>query len=419
MNHIDRLRLTSRLRRLDNDKPPAIILGDGSTNDLSFVRSLTRHGIPTILMVGDRQLGSFSRRGLRLRLPNVDAKPQVWLDTLDVAASSFKAPPTLFIVSDAHCAFVSRNAERLRPGFRFLLPDEETVNQILDKRQQYAVAEAAGLRVPATLYPDDADDLARWAAKIDYPVILKPYTSHVGRPIIQNRKVLILDSAAELLAAYSQCTASGARFMVQHIVAGNDDSIFWYSGFWDEYGDERAWFTVQKLRQCPPGFGDGCFQRTVEDPVVLQQSRRVLAAFRYRGLVMVEFKRDVTNGTYNLIEINPRTVSGNQLGITAGVDLPWIAYRHLVGLDVDRAEQPAFQLNVKYVNEEWDVQAFWALRRSGESTFPGWLRSLWGTRSCALFAWDDPVPLLVGLWRWICACLQRLEQTRIAFWSNR
>ena len=340
-------------------------------------------------------------------MPTVEDEPEAWLELLEAAVSLLRASPVLFALSDAHCAFVSRNTECLRRSFRFALPDEETLKRILDKRQQYSTAEAAGIQVPPTFYPEDIEDLVRLASEIDYPVILKPYTAHVGRPKISNRKVLVLQSAGELISAYSNCTASGARFMVQKIIPGKDDAIFWYSGFWDEHRQEQAWFTVQKLRQFPPGFGDGSFQRTLEVPVVLQQSRRLLEVFHYRGLVMVEFKRDPRDGTYNLMEINPRTVSGNQLGVSAGVDLPWIAYRNLAGLDPAETLQRPFRLNVKYVNEEWDVQAFAALRKSKELTLVDWIRSLLGTRAWALFAWDDPLPILVGLWRLFCICIRR------------
>ena len=103
--------------------------------------------------------------------------------------------------------------------------------------------------------------MAQLSSRLDYPVLLKPYTAHVGRPKIANHKVLVVESAEQLISAYSTLIGSGARFMVQHVVPGNDDAIFWYSGYWDEDHRERAWFLVQKLRQCPPGFGDGSFQR--------------------------------------------------------------------------------------------------------------------------------------------------------------
>lgn len=401
VNRQERARVESKLRRLSTAKPPAVIVGSGSTNDLSFVRSLCRRGIPTIHLVESRLLGSFSRYGLRVRMPGVEDEPQAWLEILDMAAARLGARPVLFPLSDAQCAFVSRNAECLHRAYRFVLPENETVCRILDKREQYAAAEAARIQVPLTFYPTGSEDLARLASEIEYPVILKPYTAHVGRPVISNRKVVVLESADELIAAYSKYTSSGTRFMVQKIVAGTDDAIFWYSGFWDEQGRERAWFTGQKLRQFPAGFGDGSYQRTLGVPVVLEQSRRLLQGLRYRGLVSVEFKCDAGDGSYHLMEMNPRTVSGNELGIRAGVDLPWVAYCHLAGLDATETRLPACRMNVKYVNEEWDAQACAALWKAQELTFAGWIRSWLGTRAWALFAWDDPLPLLVGLWRFI------------------
>src|SRR4051812_11142453 len=109
----DRVLLDSRLRRLLTAGIPAIVVGNGSTNDLSFVRSLSRHGVPTIHLVAGRQLGSFSRYGYRIRMPVVEEEPQVWLEMLEAVASLPLAPPVLFALSDAHCAFISQNAERL------------------------------------------------------------------------------------------------------------------------------------------------------------------------------------------------------------------------------------------------------------------------------------------------------------------
>jgi predicted ATP-grasp superfamily ATP-dependent carboligase len=388
------------VRRLLPATPPAILLGVGSPNDLSMLRSFARRGIPVLHLVSGRLIGSFSRFGVRVRMPPVEWEPEEWLGVLDRIASALGSPAVLFALMDEHCELVARHAERLRGKLRFVVPDAETCAGIIDKRRQYTTAEAASVRVPLTFYPEDVGELASLSPGLAYPVILKLYTSYIGRPQIGNRKVLVVDGPHELLAAFAACTASGARFMVQQIVPGGDDAIFWYSGFWDEEGRERAWFTVQKLRQLPGGFGDGCLQQTVDAPAVAADSRHLLTAFRYRGLVMVEFKRDPRDGAQFLMEINPRTVSGNQLGITAGVDLAWIAYRHLLGLDGGTCP-PTFRAGVRYVNEEWDVLAFWEARAARRLTFWAWVRSLVGVRAWAIAAWDDPGPLLMGLWRMV------------------
>ena len=385
--------------------PLAILVGNGSVNDLSFARSLGRRGVPTLMLAGKRLLGSYTRHGLVIRMPALEESPAEWLELLELVASRLVTPGVLFATSDEHCLWVGRQAEHLCRTFRFLLPDAETLERIVNKRKQYSVAEAAGIYTPKTFYPESVVDVRRLLDTLCYPVILKPYQSHLARERLANRKVLVLHSPEELLSEYVRC-ADVCPFMIQDIIPGGDDALFSYSAFWDEDGRERAWLTRQKLRQFPPTFGDGSFQRTVSAPAVADLSRRLLSAFKYHGLVGVEFKWDVRDETYRLMEINPRTVSGNQLAISAGIDLPWIAYRHLAGFK--DAPAPPFQTQVKYVNEEWDVQAFWVLRKSRKLTFWNWIWSLQGTKAWALSAPDDPFPLLVGMWRFVSTLLGRL-----------
>jgi predicted ATP-grasp superfamily ATP-dependent carboligase len=43
-----------------------------------------------------------------------------------------------------------------------------------------------------------------------------------------------------------------------------------------------------------------------------------------------------------------------------------------------------------------DFHAFQQYHERGELTFKDWLKSLWGAKAFALFAWDDPLPFLVA-----------------------
>jgi predicted ATP-grasp superfamily ATP-dependent carboligase len=126
----------------------------------------------------------------------------------------------------------------------------------------------------------------------------------------------------------------------------------------------------------------------VEAPEVADLSRRLLRAFDYRGFVCTEFKRDAASGIYSLIEINPRAGAGNQMAITAGVDIPWIGYRHLTGSDGDAGKGAVFRPGVEFVNEELDGV-----------TIGRWARSTRGTRATAVWARDDPLPFVVLVWR--------------------
>jgi D-aspartate ligase len=380
------------------ERPLAVILG-GSCNGLSFSRSLGRRGIPTLMLESDRLLGIYTRFGKVAILPPVETHAREWVELLEHIGAHLPIPGVLFPTSDAHTLLIARHRATLERFFRFLTPGLEILEQLINKRSQYPAAAAAGVPMPAVHFPESIHDVHRLAGAIPYPCILKPYDSHAARKKMEMKKVLLVHSAAELMSEYERITGRNVPLMIQEIVPGRDSDLFGYLAFWDQDGNERAWLTKRKLRQFPPGFGDGSLQETVEAPLVAELSRRLLRKFRYRGFVGVEFKLDARDQTYRLIEINPRTVSGNQLAISAGIDFPWIGYRYLTGAESDSEPKPHARPGIKYINEEWDFQAYLALRRTGELTFWRWLRSLRGVKARGIWAWDDPLPMVVGLRR--------------------
>ncbi len=380
------------------ERPPlAVILGT-SWNGLSFARSLGRRGVPVLLLESKRNLGSHTRYGKVLALPAPDDDPEAWMATLRSVGSRLTDRGVLVPMGDAHALLLSRHEEELRSWFRFVVPPRRSVEQIVDKRQQYAVAREAGIAVPNTHFPESAEEVRALSAQMPFPCLLKPYTSHIAQRKL-GEKVLVARSAAGLVSGYERLAALEVPAMVQEMVPGGDRALFGYLALWDSDGRELAWLTKQKLRQHPPRFGNGSIQVTVESPEVAELSRRLLRAFDYRGYVGVEFKLDAATGTHYLMEINPRTVSGNQMAISAGVDFPWIGYRYLTGAEGGAGPPPAFRPGVKFVNEELEAQTYLERRRSEGMTLRRWARSLRGVTARAVWAWDDPLPFGVLMWR--------------------
>ncbi len=415
MNTRERAIVASWLRDIEVQESPAIILG-GSVNGLSFARSLGRRRVPTLLVDSERLIGTYTRYGRVLLLPPVDEDPEAWVGLLEFIGSRLILPGVLLATSDPHCVFISENANVLQKYFRFVCASPETMEQIVNKRTQYGIAQAVGIPIPRSYFPESVEQLRSIATDLVYPCILKPYKSHVARKKIP-KKVLIIRSKPELVLEYERHARGDVPFMVQEIIPGSDTALFGYLAFWDGDGCERHWLTKRKLRQFPPQYGDGSLQITVNSPEVAELSRRLLKAFDYRGFVGVEFKFDARDQTYRLMEINPRTVSGNQLAISAGVDFPWIAYRCLTRSSSETLPAGLFRSDIKYVNEEWDFKAFLALRKSGDLTLGSWLRSLRGTKARGIGAWDDPLPFIVLLWRFLRAFFHDLWAT--ARWSGK
>lgn len=384
-----------------------MVLG-ASVGGLSFVRSLARRGIPTLLVDSHREPGLASRFGLTLRLPPVAEQPESWLALLRDIGERAPRRPVLFATSDELMLFASAHAGQLEPLFAMLLPRHELVAALVDKRRQHELAAAAGIPVPYTAWPANETELDRAAAETPYPCALKPAASHLGTPIL-GAKLHVVNNPRELHAAFRHWGAAGVELMIQEIIPGGDDRLFGYTAFWTRDGRELAAITKQKLRQNPPGRGDGSLQRTVIDAEVVELSRRLLASVSFQGFGSVEFKRDARNGRLTLLETNPRTISGNQLTIAAGVDLPYIGYRYLTG---DPVTPPAAREGVLLVHEGWDLKSLLRSERSPARALATWLSTLRAADAYALAALDDPGPLASAAWRTIAGRADRLLRGR-------
>jgi hypothetical protein len=58
-----------------------------------------------------------------------------------------------------------------------------------------------------------------------------------------------------------------------------------------------------------------------------------LQSIGYKGIVEIEVKRDEKDGKVKLIEVNPRLSGGGDAAPYAGVDLAWIHYQEVIGID--------------------------------------------------------------------------------------
>jgi D-aspartate ligase len=372
-----------------------VVCGAG-VNGLAYARSLGRRGIPIALLDVTDQPGLHSRFAAGARVPHPAREPRPCLEALLGLAATLADRPVLVATADLFLAFVARHRAALDAHYRVLAPAPATLAEVLNKKQQYERAQAAGIPLPRTCFPTSAAELEQALTALAFPCVIKPYTAHEGRQRIGGRKAVLVASPAESRAVYSQI-GFDAPFMIQETVPGADDQLVGYLALWHE-GRELVAMTKRKLRQSPPRFGDGSCQVGERNDAVAALAQRLLSAFDYHGLVGVEFKRDLRDGEYRLMEINARTVSCTQLAVSSGLDLPWLAYRLMTegaqGLQAERWRE-----GLTYVHEIWDVAAFRALRREGAISTGEWWRSYCSAGARALGAWDDPMPLLRSLWR--------------------
>jgi D-aspartate ligase len=109
-------------------------------------------------------------------------------------------------------------------------------------------------------------------------------------------------------------------------------------------------------------------------------------------LANVEFKRDARDGRLKLIECNHRFTAPNEQFRIAGIDIALFTYCRLAGLPTPVVD--GYRAGVRLWHPGTDARAFLALRRRGELSLAGWLRSVARPQHFPLFRWDDPQPSL-------------------------
>jgi D-aspartate ligase len=358
---------------------------------LGIARSLGRKGIPVVaLRAPGEPLAAASRYVRRsVAWPRDRASDVAFLCELGTSLSGWALIPT----TDETAALAARHHDELAEFFLVAVPPWEVLKWAYDKRLTHLLAQRVGVAQPRTILPRDAAALAR--EDMTFPAVVKPAIKESFNRLTA-AKAWRVDDRAELLERYAEATTlvDPAVLMIQELIPGGGDDQFSFAALCSD-GTPLAWLTARRTRQYPADFGRAStFVETVACTEIEEPSRRLLSELAFTGLVELEFKRDERDGTFKLLDINPRVWGWQSLCGRAGVDFPFLQWRMLSGGDV-----PAVRARegVRWLRFATDTPA--ALREVLCRRLPlrRYLRSLRPGHERAIMAWDDPLPGLAEL----------------------
>jgi D-aspartate ligase len=377
------------IERSDSGALPAVLLG-GAMNALSVSRALWRRGVLVDVLADGRSdsVTLYSRACRRYVQPSSEDTPGDWLRWL-----AREPPAALLPCSDEGVEFIAHHRQPLQSmGHRPIEADDEAMLAMLDKSRAYELARRLGVPAPRTNAVTSVaqlDDL-----EFTYPCGVKPVQSPLfARRFHPNAKGATLVSVDHARRVLTPLVEAGHAMLLTEVVPGPDDRYRSYYTYLDAHGEPLVNFTKRKLRQYPTHFGLGTYHLTEWNLEVAELGLRFARAAGLRGVVNVEFKRDITDGQLKLIECNPRFTAANEQVRAAGIDLAVIAYNRLAGLEPPLPERFRDGLGLWLAVD--DIRAMRAYRRNGEITTAAWLKTLLHKQAAPIFAWSDPRPSAV------------------------
>ncbi len=265
-----------------------------------------------------------------------------WLQFMRDLAGELGGRAILIPSSDRYVSAIAGNREQLSELFD-LCHGIEMQGLLAEKQSQYKLALDHGMPMSGTGFISCRGDLERFSKEANYPCVLKPrhfrewerLSAH--HPLL-NQKVAVCESADELIDGYLSVCEVTPDLIVQEVILGPDTNKRVYLAYYDKNSTRIAHAMFRELRCVPFGFGPA----TVSEPVIDEEADRVcddfLQSIGYQGICEIEVKRDSRDGKVKLIEANPRLSGGGDAAPYAGVDLVWIHYQNMIGIDVKKTE---------------------------------------------------------------------------------
>jgi predicted ATP-grasp superfamily ATP-dependent carboligase len=300
---------------------PTVIITDGDQRAaLAVVRSLGATYRCVVAASSTGSLAGGSRFCAKsVLVPDPLELPNEFANSIVALAVKEKASLVLPIAEAALLAILPVRSRLLPAVVPF--PDIDIFNALTDKQRLLEEAARLGIAIPTQqIIPDRAALGSIDLHSMTYPVVLKPARS-VGTFNGGRAKVSVsyARDADELTRAVGTASPAAFPLLVQQRVVGPGTGIFVL--LWD--GELRASFAHRRLCEKPPSGGVSVYRESIPvDVDLLERSRALLDCFGWRGVAMVEYKRDAATGQPYLMEVNGRFWGSLQLAVDSGVDFP-------------------------------------------------------------------------------------------------
>ncbi len=307
----------------------AVVLGLSPTG-LYVVRELGRAGVAVYGVDESRRCGASS---CYLQPDGAIVTSDATLaESLLALASQRGERGVLIATSDRYIDWLVVHGEAIKSHYSYQSSySAQAYSQLVDKEGLHQAALTAGVSLPRTQLLVEKE-LQSANPPLEPPFLLKPVEIHRIAAQMRGKKVLVVQGRGDWCATAETCRVLGGQWLAQEIIPGPESNLVLYAAYFNQRGEACEEFTARKLRQYPPYFGSASLVASEPLPVVVEASRHCLGALSFQGVVGTEFKLDPRDGSYKLIEINPRPTLWFAATHAAGKRIALAAFSDLGGI---------------------------------------------------------------------------------------
>lgn len=365
----------------------AIVI-EGHVQGLSNTRSLGELGIPVYVLDVVHCLAQHSKYCTKyFQCPNFRSKEFVQF-LIDLAKNEHLEGWFIIASNDHIVENLSLHADELSRYYKMLVPTGEQLYQIIDKVKLMQIATACGTQIPKTCDFTTIDKTKGFT----YPLLIK------GREGLSfykatHQKAIQVDNEQELNYKYEEIAPLTNDVMIQELIPFDKNNRVVSFTCFSVDGDIKAYWMGQKLREHPIKYGTATMSQSVLLPEVLEESKLLIKALNYTGVCEIEFMRDIRDGYYKLIEINPRTWLWVGLAKACGIDYAKMMYRYVNG--IEQTYPTTYEVGVKWRNAITDWVFGMQAILKGYVTLCEYCSSFKGKIVNAIWSWRDIKPGLI------------------------
>jgi len=377
---------------------PVLVLQMQHHGALGAMRSLGRLGVP---MYGvhptHRPVASYSKYCRKVFALDLDETPaEESVDRLMDIARGIGSKPLLVATNDESALFVARNAAQLQDGFLFPANPIDVVWTLYNKKAMYLLARRLSIPTPATIFPESRKDVLGFGERAQFPVMLKA-SDNIRTSRRAGKKMALARSKDELIGHYHAMEdGSHPSLMIQEYIPGGDDSVWMLNGYFDEHSECLFSVTAKKIHQTPVYTGMTALGVCLPNPAIESATKTLVKAVGYKGILDIGYRYDARDGSYKLLDVNPRLGATFRLFVAHnGMDVTRAEYFHFTGQPIPVSNLCAGR---KWILEDADLVSCVEYYRDGVLSVRKWLGSYRGIQECAWYAADDIRPFLRMCW---------------------